>query len=40
MTVNDKLGRTWKQVVVSCCVVLPQHLPGENEENTRNIGQE
>jgi hypothetical protein len=33
---NDKLERIWKGAVV----VLPRHLPGETEENTRNLRQD
>jgi hypothetical protein len=38
MIVNDELERMWKEVVVACFKVLPQHLPEGTEENHSKIG--
>jgi hypothetical protein len=39
MTVNDELGRMWKEADVAYFKALYQHFPGGDEENHENIRQ-
>jgi hypothetical protein len=37
MTVNNELGRMWKEVTVAYFKILFEHSPNETEENRENF---